>query len=255
MKNTNQELTLANDNMGVAAPVRPAPSPLVILQSAIDQGITSESIGVVERLAAMCREQRADDARVAFNRAFFQLRKEMPVLYADKEVRTKSGALAFQYVSPDEIKNMLDPLMARHGFTTMAGQTMANGEATVTVSLIHEGGHSESRSFTVRVSPGNQLMSPTQCDAAASSSAERHCLMKLFGLRTRLNESDDARNLGDVTTKITSDEAAELESRLANVGKPAKQFLDWVGYSTFSEIPAACLTMCRKTLERYERAT
>jgi hypothetical protein len=245
----------ANDPQPDLSVMRPGnvgtPTPLTILQAAIEGGVTAESVGVVERLAAMCREQRAEDARTAFNRAFFQLKREMPVLYADKQVRTKSGAVAFQYVSPEEIKNMLDPLMTKHGFCTMAGQVLANGEATVTVTLIHESGHSESRSFTVRVSPGNQLMTPTQCDASASSSAERHCLMKIFGLRTRLNESDDPRNIGDM---VTPEQADELERRVKETNSNVTAFLQFGGSKTgkFSDIPANRYADCDAMLRRKE---
>ena len=231
---------------------RPAPSPLSILQAAIDQGITAESVGVVERLATMCREQRAEDARAAFNQAFFRLRKEMPVLYADKEVKTNSGDLAFQYVSPQEIKDMLEPLMSRHGFCTMADQKLADGQVTVTVTMIHEAGHSESRSFTVRVSPGNRLMSPTQCDAGASSSAERHCLIKMFGLRLRLREGDDPRNVGEA---VTADQAAELERRTKETNSNLEAFLKFAGSKTgrFSDIPANRYAECDAMLRRKEQ--
>ena len=235
------------------APVaRPIPSPLSILQAAIDQGITAESVGVVERLATMCREQRAEDAKLAFNRAFFQLRKEMPVVYADKEVTTKSGAVAFQYVSPAEIKKMLEPLMMRHGFCTMADQKLTAGEVTVTVTLIHDAGHSEHRSFTVRVSPGNQLMSPSQCDAAASSVAERHCLIKLFGLQTRIREDDDPRNIGEA---ITEDQANLLEARVKDTNSNVPAFLKFAGSKTgrFADIPANRYAECDRMLRQKEQ--
>jgi hypothetical protein len=226
-------------------------SAMQILQTAIEHGISKENIEAVKELRQMVKEERDDQAKIAFNRAFFQLRKEMPVLYADREVKTKSGAVAFQYVSPDEIKNMLEPLMSKYGFCTLAGQTMTNGEVTVTVTLIHEAGHSEPRSFTVRVSPGNQLMSPTQCDASASSSAERHCLIKMFGLRTRIKSDSDPRNVGEI---ISPDLADELERRVHETNSNVEAFLKFGGSRTgkFSDIPAARYSACDAMLRRKE---
>ena len=231
--------------------VRPMPSPLSILQAAIEQGITAESVAVVEKLAAMCREQRAEDARTTFNRAFFQLKREMPVVYADKEVKTSKG-VAFSYCSPEEIKDRLEPLLVRHGFAIMGGQTLNAGEATVTLNLIHEAGHSEPRSFTVRVSPGNQLMSPSQCDAAASSVAERHCLIKMFQLRTRLKEADDPRNLGDM---VSQEQADELERRAKETNSNIPAFLKFAGSKTerFADIPANRYAECDRMLSVKEK--
>lgn len=214
---------------------RPLPTPAEILQTAIQGGITKENVEVVKELAAMCREQRAEDARALFAKAFFRLRKEMPVIYADKEVTTKSGAVAFQYCTPAEIKDVLEPLMQKHGFCTMTGQTLSNGEVTATVTLIHEGGHSETRSFTVRVSPGNQLMSPSQCDAAATTAAERHALIKMFGLRTRQKVEDDPRNVGE---PITAEQAEELQHRMKMLNAPEQPFLKWAGVPNAPQHPA-----------------
>ena len=243
------ELPLAK--MEAQAVGRPPMNAIQILQAAIDQGLTKENVEVVKELRQMVKEERDDQAKAAFNQAFFRLRKEMPVLYADKEVKTEGGKVAFQYVSPEEIKNTLEPLMAKHGFCTMSGQVMANGEVTVTVTLIHEAGHSEPRSFTVRVSPGNRLMSPTQCDASASSSAERHCLIKMFGLRTRIRTDDDPRNIGEIISPAL---AEELERRAKETNSNIEAFLKFAGSKTgkFSDIPAARYDSCDSMLRKKE---
>ena len=184
---------------------------LDILEAAVRGGINNDNVSVVERIVAMRREEEAEQAKKEFVKAFFALRKSLPVIYADKEVKTRDGSVAFEYCSPTEIKDVIEPHVTSHGFCTMTGQEMGEGRVTVTVTLMHEKGHSESRSFTVRVSPGNNLMSPTQCDAAASTSAERHALIKLFGLRTRINPNHDPRNEG---TRITPQQAEELQHRV-----------------------------------------
>lgn len=216
-------------------------SPIDILEAAVRGGITRENVEVVKELAIMAREQRAEDAKAAFARALFQLRKEMPIIYADKEVHTKSGALAFEYCSPDEIKGVLEPLLFRHGFCLMTDQKLDDGQVTVALSLIHEAGHSTTTHYTCRVSPGNSLMSPSQCDAAATTSAERHAMIKTFWLRTRVREEDDARNLGQ---PITPEQADELQRRCKETNSNEPAFLKFAGVSTHSTPP---------TIEDYRR--
>ncbi|MFA6240397.1 MAG: ERF family protein [Candidatus Hydrogenedentales bacterium] len=238
-------------DMAVAplAPAPSVPSPAYILQAVVDKGITSENVAVVKELAAMCREARAEEAKTAFYKAFAALRRAMPVIYADKEVHTKSGALAFTYCSPTEIKAIVEPLMQKFGFCTMSGQVLETGIVTISTTLMHEQGHSETRAFSVRVNPGNQLTTPSQCDSAASTTAERQLLIKLFGLQTRVREEDDPRNLGG---PITAEQAMELESRLKLVNGNLEAFLKLAGAAHFEAIPASKYALLDELLAKKE---
>lgn len=225
------------------------PSPITVLEAAVRGGINSENVAVVKEILAMCREQRADDAKAAFGRAFFAMKKEMPAIYADKEVRTKSGALAFEYCSPREIQDAIDPVMKRHGFCTMTGQEKdEKGYITASVTLYHDGGHSETRSFTVRAGSGNALMSEAQCDAAATTSAERHALIKMLGLRTRVRGDDeDARNVGSA---ITAEQAADLRALVEETNSDKAAFLKFAGAETFETIADSRYDDVLKMLQR-----
>ena len=55
----------------------PALTSLDILNAAVSGGITSESVGVVERIIAMRREEVSAENKAKFNRAFFELRQEI----------------------------------------------------------------------------------------------------------------------------------------------------------------------------------
>ena len=233
------------------AVARPQPTAIDILQAAIEKGITSENVAVVKEIRQMVREERGDLAKVAFNKAFFAMRKEMPIAYADKKVKTDSGALAFQYCSPQEIRDVLEPLMLRHGFCTMTSQEM-DGETkvTVTVSLLHEAGHSVNGTFTIRVGQENRLVKGPQVVAGATTAAERHCLIKLFGLRTRINPDGDARNLGE---PITKEQAFELERRVGETNSDCAKFLKLAGASKFTEIMSSRYAELDSLLRRKER--
>ena len=229
---------------------RPALTSIDILEAAVKGGITSENVAVVRELVAMRREESAEESRKKFNRAYFELRNDLKPIYADKEVRTKSGTLAFSYCTPQEIKEMLEPLLQKHGFCTMLGQELKDGMVTVSITLLHKDGHSETRNFTARVSPGNNLTTPTQCDAGATTAAERHLLIKMFGIRTRANDTD-ARNLGDT---INEKEAADLEMWIDEVDKERKaQYLSLAGAQSFGEIKRAKYEVLLEILKRKVR--
>lgn len=221
-----------------------------LLQAAIEKGITAENVAVVKEIKELVREEQAHAAKLAFGRAFFAMRKEMPVVYADREVKTDSGETAFSYCSPQEIKDMLEPLMQRHGFCTMTSQVM-DGETkvTVTVTLMHEAGHSVEGTFTIRVGAENRLVKGPQVVAGATTAAERHCLIKLFGLRTRINPDADARNEGE---PITDAQADELWRRVTDTESNHKAFLKFCGVPVGGE--ATIADYRRIMSSRYEAA-
>lgn len=224
MKEEQQGLTVIPS--AGAVPAR-QPSAIDILQAAIERGITAENVAVVKEIKQMVREEQAHAAKLAFGRAFFNLRKEAPIIYADKQVKTDSGEIAFSYCSPQEIKDILEPLMLKHGFTTMTSQQMdGENKVTVTVTLIHEAGHQVQGTFTIRVGQENRLVKGPQVVAGATTAAERHCLIKLFGLRTRIDPSADARNEGSA---ITPEQAQELHRRVTDTESDHKAFLKFCG--------------------------
>jgi hypothetical protein len=208
------------------------PTAAAILRAAVEGGITRDNVEVTERLAAMVERAEAHQAKLVFHRALFALRRTMPSIYADEEVRTKSGQLAYRYASPQTIKEALEPHLQQHGFATVVGQTLQDNMVTVTLTVIHEAGHAEERSYTTRISPGTALMSPTQCDAAATTAAERQLLIRFFGLRVRIREDDDPRNEG---VYISAEQAASLRARVKSCGADETRFLAFAGVRVATE--------------------
>ena len=230
---------------------RREPSPAEILQAVCDRGITPETVAVVKELSAMCKEAKQDEAKAEFAKAFFQLRKVAPNIYADKEVRTDKDKVAFSYVSPEELNRVVEPLLLAHGFTTMCGQEMRqDGKVTAILTLFHEAGHSETREFTVRVSAGNAVMNNTKCDEAATTSALRHLMIKMLGLKTRINANDDARLDGGT---ITAEQAASLRARVRITNTDESRFLKFAGnVYNYEEIPAGKYGILDENLRKKE---
>lgn len=208
---------------------------LTILEKAVSGGITQENVAVVKELVQMAREQRAEEAKAAFARAFFQLRKEMPELYADKAGRDKNGNETFRYASEEEISRMIEPHLMRHGFAMLFGQSSNDGRITVNVTLIHESGHSETRDFTVRAGQPNAMKDGAMCDAGGATTAWRHLMMKMFGLKSRIVAEADAAVEGE---RISADKVQYLVEQVRETGSDAKKFLALAGVERFEDIRA-----------------
>ncbi len=229
----------------------PAPSALAILQTAIAGGISKENVEVVKELLQMARDQRADEAKAAFAKAFFQLRKNMPPLYADKEARTKSGEVAYTYCSETEISKMLDPHLMSYGFAMLFGQSENNGRITVNVTLMHEQGHSETREYTVRAGTPNAIKDAAMCDTGGATTAWRHLMTKWFGLKSRIQDQD-ARNEGE---KIARDKVQHLEEVCGEFGgKLREALLEAGGVNKFEDVGENIYPVLTRLIEWWRAA-
>ena len=194
------------------AVARTQPTALDILNSAISGGITSENVAVVKELIAMQREEMALQNKAKFNRAFFELKQEIASMdfYADKAATRKGGGVAYTYCSERELQNKLEPVLARHGFAMLFGQKDEGQKIIAQITLIHRDGHQEDREYSVRPGRTNDMKDETAVDTGATTSAWRHLVMKMFGLKSRIVEADDAKNLGST---ISRQLAEELQQR------------------------------------------
>lgn len=228
------ELSLTPDTqLRATLPIAEMPSPLAILDAAVRGGVTQENVSVVKELIAMAREERAEQAKAAFAKAFFQLRKNMPEIHADKEAKTKSGEPAYAYCSETEIAKKLEPHLMAYGFAMLFGQSASDGRITVTVTLMHEQGHSETRDFSVRSGAPNAMKDAAMCDTGGATTAWRHLMIKMFGLKSRIQENQDATIEGE---KISRAQVQYLEEQVRETGSDLVKFLTLAGAPSIAEI-------------------
>jgi hypothetical protein len=223
MPNPKLEIIMTNElqKMGDQSLARHQPTTLDILQTAIAGGVTPDSVGVVERIIALRREEIAAENKSAFNRDFFKLRKEIATLhfYTDIEAKNESGKVMYVACSEKELSGKLEPVLMKHGFSMMFGQRAEADRTTAVITLIHESGHEETREFTVRQGSTNRAKDASQADAGSTTTAWRHLVIKMFGLKSRISDEADPRVLGE---NITPQQAEELQHRAKMVN--AKEF-------------------------------
>jgi len=249
------QLEIVTQGQREVAPVRHnPPTSIEILDAAVRGGITSENVAVVKEIIAMRREELAMANKEQFNRAFFELRQEISRMdfYADKQAKTDSGAVAYSYCSEKELSSKLEPVLFKHGFAMLFGQRDEGEKTVAVITLIHKGGHEESREYSVRSGGTNRMKDATAADTGATTSAWRHLVIKMFGLKSRIREDDDARNLGD-GRRITKAQADELERRAMETNSNIPAYLRIAGVAKFSEIPAIKYELLSNLLAEKER--
>lgn len=228
----------------------PGTSALTILEAAVRGGINKDNVEVVERLVALRRDEMREEAKAAFARSFFQLRKTMPEIYADKQAKDKGGNVVYTYCSEEEISRRLEPHLFNHGFTMLFGQRQEDSRTVAIVTLIHEHGHQETREYSVRAGATNQMKDATAADAGSTTTAWRHLMIKMFGLKSRLQSTTDPRLEGG---PITQEQADELEHRIKMTNSKVDVFLRLAGVDAFEKIPVAKYDVLTQLLEQKER--
>lgn len=220
MKNEQLEIVPAN----APAPV----TSLSILAAAVGGGINKENVDVVERLIALQRDEEREKDRKEFNAAFFRLRQELADMefYADKEAKDYDGNVMYTFCSEAELSTKLEPVLFKHGFAMLFGQRQENDRVVVEITLIHQGGHEAKREYSVRPGAVNKMKDATQADAGSTTTAWRNLVIKMFGLKSRIRETDDPRNLGE---RITEDQAKQLKIRVMDTESNEVAFLKLAG--------------------------
>lgn len=231
--------------------VAAAPTSLDILDAAVRGGVTSENVAVVKEIIAMRREEISLENKSKFNRAFFELRQEISTMdfYADKAAKTDSGAVAYTYCSEKELSSKLDPVLFKHGFAMLFGQRDEGAKTVAIITLIHKDGHEESREYAVHSGGTNRMKDATAADTGATTSAWRHLVIKMFGIKSRIQESADPRNEGSL---ITVQQADDLKHR-AEMLNCVPVILEMAGAKSFREILSGRYPVLVNAIEIKER--
>lgn len=228
------------------------PSVAIMLQGVIESGLTADNVQAFKELVQLHREEVASKNKAAFNRSFFALKREISAMdfYCDKQAKTKSGDVAYTYCSEAEIAGKLEPVLFKHGFAMLFGQRQEANRVVAIVTLIHESGHEETREYSVRVGISNSMKDDTAVDSGSTTSAWRHLVIKMFGLKSRIKDEDDARNIG---RPIDPQTAKDLEDRCIAAKINRKSLLQFAGAETFAEIGEARLGDVERLITKKER--
>lgn len=208
-----------------------------------EKQISPENIEVMRQLLAMDAEQK-------FAAAFVELQAQIPTITAKTQIPNRG-----KYEKFEDLMAVLTPLLAKHKFTVSFSQTFSDNPIRIieTCHLSH-GRHTLTRSFAVRTRKAD---SDTQADCMAATTAKRNALCNALNIVIRqdcLNSEDDAGIEGDVDTKITEEQAEELEHRVLMTNSNTADFLKYAKAISFADIMASRYTELNELLARKERA-
>jgi hypothetical protein len=166
--------------------VAPPPTPLMILQEGVKQGVSIETL---TQLLGLQERFEANQARKAFDEAFAAFKAEAPKLERSKEVSFGSNKTAYKYTPLDVIANTLGPILAKHGLSYNWKQESTKESITVTCILRHTQGHAIENQLSAQSDPSGSK-NAIQAIGSAVSYLRRYTLLGVLGLATSDEDTD-----------------------------------------------------------------
>ncbi len=191
--------------MATAQPLNPevlalSASPMSLLEYAVRNG---SAIDVIERLAALHREERNYQAEVAFDEALNRCQEKLRQVSADaSNPQTNS-----RYASYAKLDRAVRPVYTAEGFSISFGEANCPtpGKTRFLAFLSRAGVTKEyfkDMSPSTKGPKGNDVMTPIHADASADSYAKRYHLKNIFNIAIGEDDGDGNQPVSDRVTEL-----------------------------------------------------
>jgi len=192
------------------------------------------NVETLERLYAMHREDRANQAREAFAADFVRMKPNLPRVIK-KHTNDQTHSL---YAKLEDINRQIDPILERFGFAT-ATKVLAQTETLITIrcELWHQQGHVEHTELSMPPDSSGSAGKVNKTMVHAISSTVQY--LKRVGLCALLNISTgDDKDGNAPDTKISEEQVGEIRSMMLCIRDGEARLLKYMKVETVEEIPA-----------------
>lgn len=243
----NLQLTVQESSALAQSPVEQ------ILRAAVQRGVTTENVAVIERLTDLYERLQAKDAEKRFAAAFVALQADMPNIQATKAVPNRDNTVRYRFAPYEEIMAQVKPLLQKHGFTVTFSTDFDDKRVIQSCTLQHIDGHSRTNKFAARIGNGPPGSSEAQGDGAASTYAKRFALCNALNITVETDtdgRGTDARAEGEA---ISEDKVQYLREQVRETHSDEAKFLQFAGVKTYEEITDAIYPILVKSLANKSR--
>lgn len=227
----NTELIAAQPSAVAHTQASNMATPALLLQIAVEKGADLDRL---ERLMNMQIQWEEHQAKRAFVAAMAAFKSEDLRIYKDKQVSytSKGGRTEYAHATLGNVVATIAPALARHGLSHRWETKQDRGFITVTCSLTHQDGHSESIALSSGADESGGKNS-IQAIGSTVSYLQRYTLLAITGLAT--SDYDDDGNGGSEYSGATQ---AAANERVSEPPKPkekppypaerfSEKFSDW----------------------------
>ncbi len=202
------------------------------LLSAIATAVVNPAMDVekMERLLAMHERIVMEQRKTAFMAAMSRLQAKLPQIKKDGRIVVK-GTERSRYAKLEDIDVAIKPLLAEEGFAFTFNTDSKDAKLfTITATLLHSGGHAETRSLVLPID-SSDFRSTVQSIGSTVSYGKR----QLIKLHLNIVERDEDTDGVDLET-ISEEQAKDLETAIKDVKMDRGRFLVFMGVGDVREI-------------------
>lgn len=167
----------------------------------------------LKELLALRDKELARQEERSFFQALHLAQEEVPAIEPNKQVKTSSGKVMFEYASYEQLDKALRPIYIKHGMAiAFSGAEAPAGKVRVLCTVSHRDGHAERYQLDLAIDPGAAQLTKTDAELGAQSKAKRRILRNIFNIVDDLEDE----------AGMTNGELAEQIEWLENANNPAE---------------------------------
>jgi hypothetical protein len=211
-------------------------SPAALMMTAIAKGLDLDK---VEKAMVLQERWEANEARKAYHDAMAEFKANPPEIEKDRHVKfqTSKGLTQYNHASLANVTSKINSAMSQHGLSAGWKVSQAERIITVTCTITHRLGHSESTSLSAAPDDSGSK-NPIQAVGSAISYLERYTLLALTGLATH-EMDDDNSGTGTGQEYITDEQAKQINDLIRLTGSKLDAFLKYIKAESVDKILAS----------------
>jgi len=212
-------------------------------QMAIDKNLDLDKL---ERVIEMHKGMKADQAKDSFNRAFAEMKAELPVIKKGMEATNDDGSVMYMFAPLEDLQEACDPILSKYGFSYHWEEEFieSSNSKRVTFILEHRDGHQRSNNFDVPDIQGTKRNNAIQVQGIKSTYGKRYTFQSGTGVIVKGEDKDanfltfnDAVEYADSIVWINScNTPDELKDVWTKVYQDLKKNNDQIGKSVLTEV-------------------
>ena len=214
-------------------PERKESSPAVLMMTAIEKGLDLDK---VEKAMVLQERWEANEARKSYHDAMAMFKANPPEIDKDRHVKyqTAKGTTEYRHASLANVTQKINGALSQYGLSAAWKVSQTDKQITVTCTITHRLGHSESTSLSGAPDESGSKNS-IQAVGSTISYLERYTLLALTGLATH-EMDDDSNGAGAAPEYISTDQATEIAHLIQETGSNEAAFLKYIGAASVDQI-------------------
>ena len=221
----------------------PEPTPMMLIQSAMDSGCDPDRLG---KLMVLQERWERTQAEKAFAESMHAAQSSMPnIAKTGQNTHTK-----IKYALLEEVQRQAKPVYEQHGFSMSFGEDdcpLEKHKRTV-CDVTHIAGHSRRYHLDLPVDSSGSMNAVQGC-ISTTSYAQRRLTCLVWNI-TIGGEDDDGAS---ATVAITPDQVAVLNGLLDLIHPDddvLSGMLNWAGVESLNQLPVSKYAKAKDTLEK-----